>query len=313
MRPVLVTGAAGLVGSHACAELTRAGFKVRALVRNPAKAAMRLAHLPVEFFVGDIRNAASLERAMSGAGTVVHLAAIAIERAGQSYEDVNTDATRLLAQAARAARVERFIHMSQNGADSNSPHRFLRSKGLAEDAVKQSRLAYTVLRPSVIFGPEDEFVNVLARLVRLTPFVFPLPDGGSARFQPIAVQDVAKAVRLSIERLGTRGGIYSIGGPAPLTLREMTERILAAMGAKRKIVGVPVKAMRPLIALLGKVLPNPPVTAGLLDLLSLDNTVPSNALIEVFGITPVPFAPEELQYLRRLDAGSALRSLFERR
>jgi hypothetical protein len=93
----------------------------------------------------------------------------------------------------------------------------------------------------------------------------------------------------------------------------MTERILAAMGVRRKIVGVPVKAMRPLIGLLGKVLPNPPVTAGLLDLLSLDNTVPSNALIEVFGMTPIPFAPEELQYLRRLDAASALRSLFERR
>jgi NADH dehydrogenase len=273
---------------------------------------MRLAHMPVEFFVGDIRNAESLEKAMNGTGTVVHLAAIAIERRGQSYEDVNTDATRLLAQAARTAKVERFIHMSQNGADSNSPHRFLRSKGLAEDAVKQSRLAYTVLRPSVIFGPEDEFVNVLARLVRLTPVLFPLPDGGTARFQPIAVQDVAKAVRLCVEKLGTRGGVYPIGGPAPLTLREMTQRILAAMGAKRKIVGVPVTAMRPLIGLLGKMLPNPPVTAGLLDLLSLENTVPANALIGVFGVTPIPFVPENLQYLRRITASSALRSLFER-
>jgi uncharacterized protein YbjT (DUF2867 family) len=310
---VLVTGASGLVGRHTCDELIKGRWKVRALVRNPSKAAMRLAHMPVELHVGDVRDAESVEKAMAGCGTVVHLAAIAIERKGESYAGVNTDATNVILNAARVAGVDRFIHMSQNGADSRSPHAFLRSKGLAEDAVVASGLSHTVLKPSVIFGPEDEFVNVLARLVRLTPVIFPLPDGGRARFQPIAVRDVAKAVRVSLEKQATRRGTYSIGGPAPLSLREMTERIFAAMGVSRRIVSIPVSALRPLVGMMAKVIPNPPVTPSLLGLLSLDNTVPQNALSKVFGVTPTPFAPDELQYLKRITASSALSALFERR
>jgi uncharacterized protein YbjT (DUF2867 family) len=311
-KPVLVTGAAGLVGRHCCDELTKAGWKVRALVRNPSKAAMRLSHMPVELHVGDIRNAGSVAKAMAGCGSVVHLAAVAIERKGQGYADTNTAATIVLLDAARAAGIDRFIYMSQNGADSSSAHEFLRSKGLAQDAVVASGLSYTVLKPSVIFGPEDEFVNVLARLVRLSPVIYPLPDGGRARFQPIAVRDVAKAVRVALEKQATRRGIYSIGGPAPLTLREMTERILVAMGVRRRIVAVPISALRPLIAAATKALPNPPVTTSLLALLSLDNTVAVNAITEVFGITPTPFAPDELQYLRSITASAALSSLFKR-
>src|SRR5688572_27527024 len=186
-KPVLVTGAAGLVGTHTCRELARRGWRIRALVRDPAKAASRLSHLPVELCVGDLRDRDVVSSAVSGTGAIVHLAAIAIETKGQTYEDVNTEPTRLLLEAARVAEVPRFVYMSQNGASSGSPYRFLRSKGVAEDLVARSDRQWTVLRPSVIFGPEDEFVNVLARLVRLTPIVFPLPGGGRARFQPISV------------------------------------------------------------------------------------------------------------------------------
>jgi uncharacterized protein YbjT (DUF2867 family) len=311
-KPVLVSGAAGLVGRHTCEELTKAGWRVRAFVRNPAKAAMRLAHLPVELQVGDVRDRESVNKAMAGCGSVVHLAAVAIERKGQSYEDVNTAGTNALLDAARAAGADRFIYMSQNGADSSSPYSFLRSKGLGQDAVASAGLSHTILRPSVIFGPEDEFVNVLARLVRLSPVIYPLPDGGRAMFQPIAVRDIAKTVRISLEKQATRRGTYSLGGPTPLSLREMTERILAALGVRRKIVSVPVRTLRPLIALAAKTLPNPPVTTALLDLLSLDNTVPDNALVPVFGVTPTPFAPDELQYLRRITASDAFGSLFKK-
>ncbi len=311
-KAVLVTGASGLVGTHTCEELVRRGWKVRALVRNQTKAAMRLGHMALEFHTGDVRDKESLEKATEGCGAVVHLAAIAIEKAGQTYEDVNTDATKNLIAAARAAGVDRFVHMSQNGSDSRSSSPFIRSKGLAQDAVAESGLPFTILRPSVIFGPQDEFVNVLGRLIKLTPVFFPLPDGGRARFQPIAVSDVAKAVRLSLEKESTRGGIYPLGGRSPLTLREMTEIILAAMGASRRIVSVPVSALKPLVSLLAKTIPNPPVTSELLGMLALDNTVKDNALTATFGITPVPFAPDELSYLRRITVSSALRSLFER-
>lgn len=310
---VAVTGASGFVGSRLCSMLTGRGWRVRALVHNPLAAATRLAHLPVEIRVGDIRDAAFVRDALAGSTAVVHLAAIAIERRGATYESVNAAATRTVLDGARAAGATRFIHMSQNGADSRSPFAFLRSKGEAQDLVTASALDWTVLRPSVIFGPRDEFVNVLARLVRLSPLIYPLPDGGRARFQPVAVGDVARAAARALEDDGTAGRIYAIGGPAPITLRQMVERILVAMHVHRRIVGVPARALRPLVALAQRILPNPPATTELMNLLSLDNTVADNALTRTFGITPTPFAPEELDYLRRITVRSALASLFARR
>ena len=312
-QPVLVTGASGLVGIHTCRELSKNGWQVRALIRDPAKAAMALGQLPVEFRVGDVRDATALRSSLSGCGAVVHLAAIAIEKKGESYTESNTAATERLISAARAESVQRLIFMSQNGADSRSPYPFLHSKGVAQDTVKTSGLRWTVLRPSVIFGPEDQFVNVLGRLIRLTPKIFPLPGGGTARFQPISVDDVARVVRLSLEKKETVNQVYDLGGAVPLTLREMTERIMTAMKTDRMLVGVPVKVLRPLVALAERLLPNPPVTSSLLDLLALDNTVAHNALTEYFKVVPIPFAADELQYLRRITAKNAFRSLFERR
>lgn len=311
-KPILVTGASGLVGVHTCRELSRHGWQVRAMIRDPAKAAMALGQLPVEFRVGDVRDASSLRSSLSGCGAVVHLAAIAIESKTEKYGDSNTAATERLISAARAENVQRLIFMSQNGADSRSKYPFLHSKGVAQDSVKTSGLQWTILRPSVIFGPEDEFVNVLARLIRLSPQVFPLPNGGAARFQPIAVDDVARVVRMCLEKKETVHQIYELGGPAALTLRQMTERIFTAMGTDRRIVPVPVKILRPLVALAQRVLPNPPVTTVLLDLLGIDNTVARNALSEDFRIMPMPFAADELQYLRRITARSAFRALFSR-
>lgn len=311
-KPVLVTGAAGLVGIHACRELSKHGWQIRALIRDPARAAMALGQLPVEFRVGDVRDATSLRNSLNGCGAVVHLAAIAVEKKGESYADSNTAATERLISAARAESVHRLIFMSQNGADSRSPYPFLHSKGVAQNSVKTSGLGWTILRPSVIFGPEDQFVNVLGRLIRLTPKIFPLPGGGAARFQPIAVDDVARVIRMSLEKKETVNQTYELGGAVPLTLRQMTERILTAMGTTRRLVPVPVKLLRPIVALAQRLLPNPPVTSSLLDLLALDNTVANNALTEYFKIVPIPFAADELQYLRRITARNALRSLFER-
>jgi uncharacterized protein YbjT (DUF2867 family) len=293
-----------------CRELGKRGWRVRALVRDPVKAAAHLADTTAELFTGDIRDPDSLGTALSGSGAVVHLAAIAIERGKDTYESVNTEATARILDAARIAAARRIIFTSQNGASWSAPSRFLRSKGKAEELVKDSGLDWTVVRPSVIFGPEDEFVNVLARLVRLSPVILPLPDGGRARFQPIAVGDVASVIASSLERRDTVQKVYALGGPMPLSLREIAERILLAMRAKRAIVGVPRSALRPLVAIAQQMLPSPPITTGLLDLLANDNVITDNALTRVFHITPTPFAPEELHYLRSITVGDALTSLF---
>ena len=309
-KPVVVTGAAGFVGTRACSLLAERGWKVRAVVRNTAKAAERLGHLKIEIRSGDIRNAESMRAALKGAGAMIHLAAIAIEKKGERYEDVNTRATQVLLDACGAESVKRIVFMSQNGADADSPYRFLRSKGIAEDAVRKSEMRWSVLKPSVIFGPDDEFVNVLARLVRLSPIIYPVPGGGTALFQPVAVSDVAKAIVKCLEDDATIHRSFSLGGPVPLTLRQMVERILVAMNTSRVLVGVPVAVLRPLIAVAQKLLPHPPVTTGLLDLLKIDNVVSPNDLVSELGIDPIPFAPEELLYLRTISIGSAARSLL---
>ena len=309
-RRVVVTGAAGFVGTHTCRRLAAEGWHVLALVRNAAKAAERLAHLPVEIRVGDIMDEPYLRSSMDGATAVVHLAAIAIERNGDTYDSANIRATDTVLGSARAAGVDHFVHMSQNGADSASPYRFLRSKGIAQSLVTSSSLGWTVLRPSVIFGAEDEFTNALARLIRITPLVLPLPGYGSALFQPIAVNDVAAAIAKCLADDATRGHSFALGGSAQLTLKQVAERILTAMRARRRVIGLPTAVVRPFVAAMWHLVPRPPVTTELLDLLALNNTVPDNAAMTTFQLTPTPFAPEELLYLNRITAADALRSFF---
>jgi NADH dehydrogenase len=283
---------------------------VRVVVRRAQRAAQQLAGIPVHYVVGDLRQAATRSDAVRGVTTVVHLAAIAIERAGQSYEEVNTNMTAALIEAARAAGVRRFVHMSQNGASSASPHRFLRSKGVAEEHVRASDLDWTVFRPSVIFGRGDEFVTVLARLVRLSPVIYPLPGGGTARFQPVSVTDVAHAIAAAVRRPDTVRQSYPLGGPEALTLREMIERILGAMGTSRILVPVPVTVLRPIIAIAQRVFPRPPVTTALLGLLALDNTVPDSTAWATLGVGSTPFTAGELAYLRSITVREAWTAMW---
>jgi NADH dehydrogenase len=164
----------------------------------------------------------------------------------------------------------------------------------------------------VIFGPEDEFVNVLARLVRLSPLIYPLPGGGEARFQPVAVDDVARAIGLALDESDAQRTTYALGGPEALTLRQMVRRVLLAMRTKRLLVGVPVWLIRPLVAIAQRILPNPPVTTSLLDLLSLDNTIADPSAWPALGITPTSFTPHNLAYLRNITVSDAIESLLRR-
>ena len=314
---ILVTGASGYIGNNLVRRLAEAGHPVRAMVRKPAKAAARLAgignkigHDQIEIVQGDVTRPDTLPPLLEGVSAIVHLAAIAIEKHKGGYEQINTQGTVNLVDAAQASGVRRFINMSQNGARSDSPYRFLASKGAAQDYVAHSDLDWTALRPSVVWGPQDEFANVQARLIKLTPLIFPVVGDGQARFQPIWVGDLVEAAARALDDDATIGGEYLLGGPEVLTYAQIVDRVLQALKTRRLTVNVPVPLLRPIVQLMQIALPNPPVTTSLLDMLNVDNATIPNALTDVFGITPRAFTPENLAYMREFSTVGTLRRLF---
>jgi uncharacterized protein YbjT (DUF2867 family) len=309
---VLVTGAAGFVGNNTVRRLVEMGKPVRAMVRDTEKAKLRLADVKdkIEIVKGDVSDRQGLRALMQDVSAVIHLVAIAIEKGGATYEDVNYQGTINVVDAAEAEGVPRFINMCQNGATPDHFSRFLRSKGRAQEYVASSKLEWTAVRPSAIFGPQDEFFNSIARLVRLTPLVFPMIGGGKAQFQPVSVYDVVEAMVRSLDDPGTIGKEFELGGPEVLTLGEIEERILKAMSTSRLFVPGPVGLLKPAVWVMEKTLPGAPVNLSLLELLAVPNVVSDNALVSYFKMEPIPFAGEHIAYLAQNTASDAVKKIF---
>lgn len=311
---ILVTGASGDVGNNLARRLVQFGKPVRAMAGHPEKAALRLKDIEpkIEIVKGDVTRPETLNEWMRGVDTVVHLVAIPIERGKRTYEAINIQGTINVVEAAKAAGVRRFINMCQNGATATHHSPFLRSKGVAQEYVAESGLDWTALRPSVIWGPQDEFANVQARLIKMTPFIFPIVGNGKAKFQPVYVGDVVEAIVKSLDDPSTIGHEYELGGPEVLTYEEIVDRVLKALGTKRTKIKTPIALLRPAVAVIQTVLPNPPVSLTLLDLLGDANVVSDNALVSKFGITPKPFIPENLGYMRNFKRTTTLGKFFGR-
>lgn len=309
---ILVTGAAGFLGNQTVKRLVALGRPARALVRKRAKAALRLANVAeqIEIVEGDVTRPESLAPAMRDVSAVIHTVAIAMEKGGQTYDSVNYRGTVNVLDAARSAGVKRFINMSQNGASSRLPYRFLASKGRAQDYVAASDMDWTALRPSAIFGPQDEFFNTFARLLKITPLVFPLIGGGKAEFQPVSVYDVVEAVIRCLDDDSTIGAELALGGPEVLALGEIERRVMRALNTRRLLAPVPVALLRPAVILMQALLPGSPVSTSLLDLLAVANTVPDNALVSRFGMEPIAFAGEHIRYLNDNSLGDTLAKFF---
>ncbi|MGD8814005.1 MAG: complex I NDUFA9 subunit family protein, partial [Anaerolineales bacterium] len=287
---ILVTGGSGYVGSHIVRQLHALRKPVRAMVHNRHRAETegRLKGLSIEIVPGDVTLPATLKLAMRDCSCIIHTVAIAIEKGNRTYEKINYQGTVNLVEAAWSTGVKRFINISQLGADPSLPYRFLASKGKAQAYVAQSQLDWTTFRPSVIWGPEDEFANTFARLVPLSPIIFPIVGGEDAKFQPVWVEDVANCVVKAIDDSSTLRQVYELGGPEILTLEEIERRTLEALGAKRTLIRFPLPLLKIVVALMEILLPSPPVTRSLLELLAVRNVTTYNS-IHRFVQEPRPF------------------------
>jgi uncharacterized protein YbjT (DUF2867 family) len=303
MATVLVTGSSGFVGSFVLPALLARGHEVAALMRDPVGGDAVMGRLGpaarLELRTGDVTDRASLVGALSGVDAVVHLAAIPRDRdGGASLRLVNTEGTRNVVAAMRAAGVRRLVHLGALGVADDPRLHYASSKAKAEALVAASDLDWTIVKPSLLWGERDGFFNIIAGLVRWSPGLVPVPGTGSARFQPLAVVDLARILALSLERPDTIRGTYEVGGPRVWTYREITREVARAVGARRLIVPMPV----PIIALVAgasELLRVPfPVATDQLRQLRLDNVTDLDSVERAFGFRPADMAGR-LGYLRR--------------
>ncbi len=242
---VTVFGASGFLGRHVVRALARAGFRVMAGSRRPelANYLQPLGRVgQVQPVQANVRYPASLAAALRHAEIAVNLVGVLTEAGSQTFEAVHVDGARAMAEAARAAGVRRFVQVSAIGADPESDAAYASSKARGEAAVREVYPDAVILRPSIVFGPEDDFFNRFAALARFAP-ALPLVGGGHTRFQPVFVGDVADAVVAAAEGRAAPGAVYELGGPGIRTFRELMEYILATVQRRRPLVSVPFGAM----------------------------------------------------------------------
>lgn len=302
---VTIFGGSGFLGTQLVQLLARQGYRIRVAVRRPDLAG----HLKPLGAVGqiqpiqaNIRNADSVMRAVKGSAIVVNLVGIRFERGQQQFRAVQTMGAKTVAEAASRAGAAVLVHLSAIGADEASGSGYARSKALGEADVLAAFPQAVIIRPSILFGPGDDFFNMHAGLARLFP-VLPL-IGGKSRFQPIYVGDAAETLLAAIEGKVKTGTIYEIGGPEVLTHRQIVERVLQETQRHNPLIPVST-AIAKLMALPFALLPfDPLLTADQVDLLEKDNVVSDAAIREgrglaAFGITPTPLDAILPSYLWR--------------
>ena len=289
IKQVTVFGGSGFVGRAIVRALAQAGFQVRIACRR-TELAERLKTAgdvgQVTLMRTNLRMPASVAAAIRGSDAVINAAGIPFQRGRQRYQTVQVDGAKAIAEAARAAGVQRLVHLSGMGVETRSSNnRYIQSKIEAEDAIIAGFDTATILRPSVVFGPEDALFNRMAKAAAQAPFM-PVVGDGSAKVQPVFVGDVGAAAVAVLQRPDTAKSVFELGGPRVYSYRELAALTLRAIDRDKRIVGVPVGLMK-LAGFCCEFLPVPPITADQVGLLTTDVVVRGGAKgLADLGITP---------------------------
>ena len=310
LRQITVFGGSGFVGRSIVQALAREGYMVRVAVRriglaNGVKAFGDVGQITL--MQANLRMRESVVWAVTGSDAVVNAAGISVQRGRQRYHAVHAEGARNIAEASRAAGIERLVHISGIGADNRSSRNaYIKSKVAAEDAIIAGFTSATILRPSVVFGPNDAMFTRLASIASTAPFV-PLIGDGSAKVQPVFSADVGRAVVAVLQRADTARTVFELGGPRVYTYREIAQLVLREIDRKKPIIGIPAPLMKVAgffaqqIARFGL---TPPLTADQVELMGHDNVVrPGANTFASLGIQPA--APEAIlpTYLDRFRIG----------
>lgn len=297
---ILVAGGTGFVGGAIVRELARRGTQVAVLTRNADGACDRFPGLNVEFRHGDVTRPDTLAGALDGIDTVIGCQQFPnspVEDTGKGYTFENVDArgTVNLVEAAKAAGVARYVYLSGSGAAPEGRHWF-KAKWRAEKAVMDSGLAYTILRPSWVYGPEDNSLNRFVRMARFAPFVPQIGSIGAQRMQPVFVDDVARAVADCLENDAATNRTFEIGGPEVLSMKEVVKTALVAAGRQRPILAMPAGLMKVVASVL-RFLPGRPLTPDAVDFITGDAVADPSELTAAIGFKPTALKEGLATYL----------------
>jgi uncharacterized protein YbjT (DUF2867 family) len=292
---VAVFGGSGFLGRHVVRELAERGYRIRVAVRQPELAG----YLQPMGRVGQItavqanlRYPESVTAATRDADAVVNLVGILFERGSQRFDAVMATGAETVALAAKAVSAP-VIHVSAIGADENSASHYARAKAKGERLVLAANDAAIIMRPSIVFGPEDDFFNRFAALARIAP-ALPLVGGGHTRMQPVFAGDVAEAIAKAVDGDLQRGSVYELGGPRVRTFKELMQFVLATTQRRRLLIPVPFALMK-LQAMVLQFLPKPPITPDQVELLKGDNVVSENAKRDVRTLEGIGIIPESIE------------------
>jgi uncharacterized protein YbjT (DUF2867 family) len=288
---ILVTGGAGFCGSRIVTLLASEGVSTRALVRRPDQARGRLPAQGVEIVTGDTTDPESLEGAVAGVETIIHTAFITADRKqgpGVNYQATNVGGTANLVTAARAAGVRRIVVLGGLGTKSDKPGSYMQGRFQADQAVKQSGLAWSILGPSIQFGKGSAFFNGLANLIRTTPVIVPMIGNGKRQFQPILVDDVARCIiKMAREPEAYDGRTIEVGGPEYFTYAEILDMLMRTMHKRRIKVPGPLPLVKLGAAMMEVVMPNPPITKEVTGLFNFENIAQIDGVEAYFGFQPM--------------------------
>jgi uncharacterized protein YbjT (DUF2867 family) len=305
INAVAVIGGSGFLGRATVEQLARAGKRVIVLCRN-AERAKYLKPMgdvgQITIIAGNAMDARTLDQVIASADAVVNLVGILAEGGGQRFDKVQGELPGLIGAAATRHRLEALVHVSAIGADAESASRYARSKAAGEAAVKKAYPASVVLRPSVIFGPRDDFFNRFASMAMIAP-ALPLPGGGGMKMQPVYVDDVARAIVVALgvarPQLSPAGKTYELGGPDIFSFKQLMAMTLRHSERRRALVPVPFGLLSFGAAFAG-LLPNPPITRDQVKLLKQDNVVAKRASgLADFGIVATSVESVLPSYLDR--------------